>query len=293
MSESIIADFVAQFDSSVATRTEPAKGRVLLSEKRLVLAVNSNDRLTIPLSSVIDVAVGHVPDEIQGFFESTVTLAFELNGKRHKAVVEAEDSTIQKFATVLFKAILNGTRMSVKHPARVGGRVTDESFVPCRLFLRPGSVRFKTNDELVEIELATVTKFSRSNRAINGNNSQPVLELQHMPSGEAMVTMAAMNTPREMTILGRYLRLEYTELMNELKDVEITADEKEILTAIYSGGGQEGVSLAGIVDMDPSNVTMVLNRLEEKELVIDTASGTRLTPKGQIVVNRHLEEVNV
>lgn len=292
MSESIIADFVAQFDSSVATRAEPAKGRVLLSQKRLVLAVNSNDRLTIPLSSVIDVAVGHVPDEIQGFFESTVSLAFELKGQRHKAVVEAENSTIQKFATVLFKAVLNGTRMSVKHPARVGGRVTDETFVPCRLFLRPQSVRFKTDEETVELELATVTKFTRGNRDINGS-SQPVLELQHMPSGEAMVTMAAMDTPRKMTILGRYLRLEYTELMNELKDVEITADEKEILTAIYSGGGQEGVSLAGIVDIDPSNVTMVLNRLEEKELVVDTASGTRLTPKGQIVVNRYLEEVNV
>lgn len=292
MSESIIADFVAQFDSSVATRAEPAKGRVLLSSKRLVLAVNSNDRLTIPLRSIADVAVGHVPDEIQGFFESTVSVAFELNGRRHKAVVEAADSTIQKFATVLFKAILNGTKMSVKHPARVGGRVTDESFVDCQLFLRPQSVRFKTAAELVEIELATVTKFSRSNREINGGE-QPVLELQHMPSGEAMVTMAAMNTPRKMTILGRYLRLEYTELMNELKDVEISADEKEILTAIYSGGGQEGVSLAGIVDLDPSNVTMVLNRLEEKELVVDTASGTKLTPKGQIVVNRHLEEVNV
>jgi len=222
-----------------------------------------------------------------------VTLAFEMKGRRHKAVVEADDSTIQKFATVLFKAILNATRMSIKHPARVGGRVTDESFTPCRLFLRPQSVRFKTRDETVEIELATVTEFSRTNREINGDNSQPVLELQHMPAGEAMMTMAAMNTPREMTILGRYLRLEYTELMNELKDVEITADEKEILTAIYSGGGQEGVSLVGIVDIDPSNVTVVLNRLEEKDLVIDTASGTRLTSKGQIVVNRHLEEVNV
>lgn len=292
MSESIIADFVAQFDSSVATRAEPTKGRVLLSEKRLVLAVNSNDRLTIPLRSISDVAVGHVPDEIQGFFESTVSVAFDVQGRRHKAVVEAEDSTIQKFATVLFKAVLNGTRMSVKHPARIGGRVTDESFTPCQLFLRPGSVRFKTDSELVEIELATVTKFSQSNREINGGE-QPVLELQHMPTGEAMVTMAAMDTPRKMTILGRYLRLEYTELMNELKDVEIGSDEKEILTAIYSGGGQEGVSLAGIVDIDPSNVTMVLNRLEKKELVVDTASGTRLTPKGQIVVNRHLEEVNV
>lgn len=292
MSESVIADFVAQFDSSVATRSEPTKGRVLLSEKRLVLAVNNNDRLTIPLTKMLDVAVGHVPDEIQGFFESTVTVAFELQGRRHKAVVEADNDTIQKFATVLFKAILNGTRTTIKHPARVGGRVTSESFVPARLYLRSRSVRFKKDDEIVEIELPRVTKFSRANRDINGQ-SQPVLEFQHMPSGEAMVTMAALNSRRKMTILGRYLRLEYTELMNELKDIEITGDEKEILTAIYSGGGQEGVSLAGIVDIDPSNVTMILNRLEEKELVVDTPSGTQLTPKGQIVVNRHLEEVNV
>lgn len=292
MSESVIADFVAEFDSSVATRSEPTKGRVLLSEKRLVLAVNSNDRLTIPLADIIDVAVGHVPDEIQGFFESTVTVAFELNERGHKAVIEAADDTIQKFSRVLFKAILNGTETTIKHPARVGGRVTDSTFVPARLFLRPRSVRFKKDDETIEIALPTVTKFSRATREINGQ-TRPVLEFQHMPAGEAMVTMAAINSNRKMSILGRYLRLEYTELMNELKDIEISDDETELLTAIYSGGGQEGVSLAGIVDTDPSNVTMILNRLEEKDLIIDSASGTRLTPKGQIVVNRHMEDVNV
>ncbi len=291
MSESVIADFVAQFDSSVATRAEPTQGRVLLSQKRLVLAVNSTDRLTIPLSKIVDIAVGHVPDDIQGFFESTVTIAFELKGKQHKAVIEADDSTIEKFSTVLFKAVLNGTKIRVKHPARIGGRVTDESFVPARLYLRPRTVQFR-GDDTVEITLATVTEFSRTMREINGRE-QPVIEFQHMPAGEAMVTMVALNSRRMMIILGRYLRIEYTELINELKNVEISEDEKEILTAVYSGGGQEGVSLAGIVDTDPSNVTMILNRLDEKELVVDSASGTRLTPKGQIVVNRYLEDVNV
>jgi len=292
MSESVIADFVAQFDSSVATRSEPAQGRVLLSQKRLVLAVNSNDRLTIPLSKIFDIAVGHVPDDIQGFFESTVTIAFELKGRQHKAVIEADDSTIEKFSTVLFKAVLNGTKITIKHPARVGGRVTDESFVPARLYLRPKTVQFRGRGEPIEITLATVTQFSHATREIAGK-SHPVIEFQHMPSGEAMVTMVALNTRRMMSILGRYLRIEYTELINELKDINISADEKEILTAVYSGGGQEGVSLSGIVDMDPSNVTMILNRLEEKELVVDSASGTRLTPKGQIVVNRYLDDVNV
>jgi len=81
--------------------------------------------------------------------------------------------------------------------------------------------------------------------------------------------------------------------MNELTDIGISADEKEVLTAVYSGGGQEGVSLSQIVDTDPSQVTMLLNQLDEKELIVDSANGTKLTPKGQIVVNKHLEDVNV
>jgi len=292
MSESVIADFVAGFDSSVSTRAEPASGRVLLSEKRLVLAVDEDDRLTIPLSKIVDIAVGHVPDELEGFFESTVTVAFELKGRRHKATIEAEDETVQKFSTVLFKAVLNGTQTRVKHPARVGGRVTTASFVPAKLFLEPKTVRFKGPEETIEIQLTAVTQFTRSQREIDGN-TQPVLEFSHAPAGEAMVTMVAMDSNRKMSILGRYLRLEYTDLMNELKDVQITPDEKEVLTAVYSGGGEEGVSIAEVVDTDPSQVTMLLNQLEGKDLIVDSPSGTKLTPKGQIVVNKHLEDVNV
>jgi helix-turn-helix protein len=232
-----------------------------------------------------------VPSEIQGFFESTVTILFKLDGRGQKAVIEADDETIQKFSRVLFNAVLSGTEITIKHPARVGGRVTDESFVQARLGLKSQSVQFTKATDTVQIELSTVTKFSRVGREINGN-TQPVLELQHMPAGEAMVTIVAINSKRKLSILGRYLRLEYTELMNELKDVEVSDDEKDILTAIYSGGGQEGVSLSQIVDTDPSNVTMILNRLEEKDLIVDAASGTRLTPKGQIVVNRYLDDEN-
>jgi helix-turn-helix protein len=292
MSESVIADFVAQFDSSVSTRAEPASGRVLLSEKRLVLAVNENDRLTVPLSKIVDVAVGHVPDELEGFFESTITVAFELKRRRHKATIEADDETIEKFSTVLFKAILNGTETTIKHPARVGGRVTGAEFVPAKLFLEPRSVRFEGQGGPVEIDLTAVTQFTRSQREIGGT-TRPVLELRHTPEGEAMLTMVAMNSGRKMSILGRYLRLEYTDLMNELKDVEISADEKEVLTAVYSGGGQKGVSLSEIVDTDPSKVTMLLNQLEGKDLIVDSPAGTKLTPKGQIVVNKYLDDINV
>lgn len=291
MSESVIADFVAKFNSESSSRGEPVKGRVVLSQKRLVLAANDDNKVTIPLSSVFDIAVGHVPPDLGEFFDSTITVAFERNDNRYVAAVEAGDGKIDKFSTVLFKAILNGTEMTVKHPARLGGRVTDAEFAPAKLFLQPKSVRFKTAGEQIDIGLSTVTEFDRSDRQISGRK-RPVLEVRHMQDDQSAMTLAATDSPRKLSILGRYLRLEYSELMNELRDIEITDDEKEILVALYSGAGQQGISLAKIVDKEASKVTMLLNRLEENGLVADSEAGTTLTPKGQVVVSNHLEDVN-
>ncbi|MEA5385818.1 CheF family chemotaxis protein [Haloarculaceae archaeon H-GB2-1] len=121
MSESVIADFVAKFNSEATSQVDPVKGRILLSQKRLVLAASArDDKLTIPLSKIFDIAVGHVPPDLGDFFNSTVTIAFDHKDRRIVAAVEASDEKIQKFSTVLFKAILNGTEMTIKHPARMG-----------------------------------------------------------------------------------------------------------------------------------------------------------------------------
>ncbi|WP_267163777.1 CheF family chemotaxis protein [Halovenus salina] len=291
MSESVIADFVATFDSNVLRTTEPVKGRILLSEKRLVLAVGDNDKLTVPLTSIFDVAVGQVPEELDGFFHATVTIAFQKNDKRFVAAIEDDDDKIEKFSNVLFKALLNGTDMTVKHPARVGGRVTDAEFEAAKLFLKPKQVEFSNEEKTVAIRLAAVTEFDQTKRRIGGTK-RPVLDVKHMPRGDAMLTQATTDSARKMAILGRYLRLEYSDLMAELKDLTLSDDQKELLVAIYSGAGNEGMSLPQIIGKDPTEVTMILNDLEDDELVVDASDGTKLTPKGQVLVNRHLEDIN-
>jgi helix-turn-helix protein len=292
MSESVIADFVATFDSTRLRGPEPVTGRVLLSEKRLVLAAGDDDKLTIPLSSIVDVAVGHVPAELSGFFESTVTVAFERGGEQNVAAVEADDDMIAKFSTVLFKILLNGTEMTIKHPARVGGRVTDAEFVPANLALKPQQVVFTTSDDRVTISLSMVTGFGRAMRTVLGND-RSVLQIRHMPTGRSMLTMVGAQSSRKMSILGRYLRLEYSELVNQIEDIEITDEEKKVLVAIYSGAGGEDSTLSRIVGKEPSKLTMMLNRLRDDDLVVDTERGTKLTPMGQVVVNSHLEDINV
>jgi helix-turn-helix protein len=291
MSESVIADFVATFNAENTARGEPARGRVLLSQKRLVLAANDAGRTTIPLSAVFDIAVGHVPPDLGNFFDSTVTIAFRRDDSRYVAAVEADEEKIDKFSTVLFKAILNGTEMTIKHPARVGGRVTESEFIPAKLTLKPRRVRFERSGGSLDIPLSTVTGFGRSQREVAGAK-RPVVEVRHMDEGRSTMTMAAADSGRELSILGRYLRLEYSELIADLEEIEISRDETELLVALYSGAGTEGVSLPGIVGKNPQEVTMLLNRLQTEELVVDTPEGTRLTPKGRVVVNNHLEDVN-
>jgi len=250
MSESAIADFVAKFDSDMLKSSKPVKGRILLSQKRLVLAVRNGDKLTIPLSSIFDVAVGQVPDELDGFFESTVTIAFEKKGRQFVAAIEDENEKIQKFSTVLFKALLNGTDMTVKHPARVGGRVTDEEFEAAKLYLKPKQVEFNGPDGKIAIRLSAVTEFDHTQRQIAGQ-TRPVLDVHHMPTGEALLTQVTTDSSRKMSILGRYLRLEYSELMADLKDTDLSDDEKELIVAVYSGAGGEGMSLAEVLSKVP------------------------------------------
>jgi len=290
MSESVIADFVATFNSERSARTDPVKGRVLLSQKRLVLAADES-KTTIPLSAIFDVAVGHVPPDLGDFFDSTVTVAFEKGDDRFVAVVEADDETIEKFSTVLFKALLNGTDSTVQHPAEIGGRVTDAEYVPAKLFLEPQGVRFKRQGDSFTVTLAQVTKFERSRREIAGSD-RAVLAVRHMPDGQAITTVAAIPSARKLSLLGRYLRLEYSDLMGELKDTDLSDPEIELLVAVYSTGDMDGIPLANVLDREASEVTMLVTDLAEKDLLTTGDAGPTLTPKGRVVVNRHLEDVN-
>src|SRR6056297_3970378 len=141
MSEKVIADFVARFSLDTFDSPEPVKGRIVLSQKRLVLAT-TDSKTTVPLTDIFDINVGHVPGDLESFFQDTITIAYRDGDSRRVAVVEAGTEEVSRFKTVLFKAELNGSRAQVKHPARVGGRVTGSSFQSAKLKIGPGEVRF-------------------------------------------------------------------------------------------------------------------------------------------------------
>ncbi len=76
MEESVVADFTGRLYAPGVDDADPVRGRVLLSQRRLVLAT-ADSRTTIPLSTVFDVVVGTVPGDLRSFFSDSVTLAYD------------------------------------------------------------------------------------------------------------------------------------------------------------------------------------------------------------------------
>jgi helix-turn-helix protein len=259
----VIADFVGKFNTSTIGRAQPVNGRILLSEKRLVLAADGS-KTTIPISRIFDVAVGIVPPELGEFFDSTVTIAFNTGDAGHVAAVASDDDKIKRFSNVLFKVLLNGTTVTVQHPAIIGGRVTGTDFDQVTIQVEPDAVRFTGPDRQFTIELSAITDFGIEEHEIGGRTGE-VLTVRHLKDGRSLETVMAVEDARRMGILSRFLRLEYGDVVADVDEVEISEEEAELMVALYAGG--EASSLPDVLGMDEGRVETLLADLERADLV--------------------------
>lgn len=287
---SVLTDFTARFDVESDEVDGPAQGRVVLGKDQLVLAASDDEKLTVPLSSVIDITPESVPQVFDPLPGTPVTIAFRQAGDHRIALVAGNEAAIEKFTTVLFKAVLNGTHTTIKHPAKLGGRVLDTAFRGGILGIESDTVRIETEDGPVTIALDVVTDFSRETRPVDGQD-RPVLVVDHMHNGEAMTTVAATESSRTLSILGRFLRREYEKHMTALEELSLSETETEVLTTVYSTGDR-GISLSKVLNVEPEQVKRLLHALHDKGLIEAGDNAPILTSKGQVVVNHYLERVN-
>ena len=288
MSEAVVADFPGRFHTEETEAREPVKGRILLSEKQLVLATeDTNTRIS--LSAVVDTNVGSPPQAFKQFFNDTVTIAYKKDGKRRAAIIEANGDNVEKFKTVFFKVIIGGQTVIVKHPAKRGGRITDASDRKMKLGLKRGQLDLKGNDETVTIDLGGVIDFGREQRDIGGK-SRPTLSVDHSDAGTTLTTLITLPNGRKLNLLGRYVRLEYSDIMEDLEEIDVGEEEVETLVSLYSAGGS--AELGMLVTGDINETKAIVDKLRDKELVEDGDDGLTLTPKGQVIVNQKIESVN-
>lgn len=271
MTESVIADFVGTYSLGSADESEPTKGRILMSPRQMVLATES-ERALIPLSQIFDVRVGHVPSSAEEHFDDCVTIAYHRRGRADTAIIGAGETEIDRFTTVLFKATLNGTTAEIA-PAGADSR-------PVSLKVRPGAVVFRGSDRTIRIELSAVVHFNKTDES-NGASNQPVLEVRHVADERTMLTVISGLPSRKMNLLGRFLRLEYSQSMKAVRDLDVTEQELDLLVELRSSGGTSGGD--GSADGAPH-----LSDLTEKGLVRKEDDGVALTSKGKMLLSHRL-----
>lgn len=288
MEESLVADFTGRVHTHDIGGSKPVPGRILLSQRRLVLA-SEDGRTTITLQNVFDVAVGTVPNDLQSFFSDTVTVAYVDGDAKRTAVIEGEPEPMAQFQRILFKALLGGVSVRVRSPAKTGGRVVEGNDRTAAVSLGDGEISFVDCEDPFTIDLSTVSDFERDERTINGT-TRPTLSITHVPESGSITSLVSVPSQRTLSVLGRYIKLEYAEVMDDVRELDLNEEQLEILVSLYSAGGE--ASISSIVTDDATEATLILDTLREDGLVADGEAATTLTPKGRMVVSTYLETVN-
>jgi helix-turn-helix protein len=279
---------LAKFRGTVAAEApgweEPRSGHVVLRREQLVLAADG-EQFPIPLSAVFDVNTGSRPQTFGPVSGVPVTIAYDDGEGKRVAVIGAKAEYIEKFEPAVFKTILTDTWMSVKHPARRGGRVTDAAFQPALLSVSGRGVRFDTDDGAVRVDTAAVVGFGRQEQTVDGTD-QVVLVVRHIADGSAVTTAAAADSTRTLSLLGRYLRRRYDELLAALSELSLSEPELEVLVTIYSTE-EAGVAISDVLDVSSDRLSRILGSLHERSLVERAPDGPALTTMGRVVVNQY------
>lgn len=201
-------------------------GRLLLSNKRLVLASNEGKR-TIPLGKL---------GSIKGRQNASNPLA---NVDSYLSLQVANDVTLiapknhEQFERTLYEAVLDQQVVAIKHPALEGGVVQNTAWEKGRvtLELEDDTVALASaSGDFIEIDIDDVGQVGENEGDVLGDQ-RFFIEVEHTVEGTAVETH--ISGPRQKTnILGELLR---KGEQKNTADVELTDEENEVLMALYSG----------------------------------------------------------
>ncbi|NEU56497.1 CheF family chemotaxis protein [Halorussus sp. MSC15.2] len=230
-------------------------GRVLLSNKRIVLAGNQGKR-SIPLSDVkglkgrydVNQAVASVSDYLSVEFDDNVILI-------------GTNVDIEEFETDLYGALLNQKMILTKHPAVEGGVVQDTNWEKARVKITDGMVNVAiASGTFVGIELDDIGSVERATRTVKGEQ-RTVLEVEHTQGDTSVQTYVSGQTRRCALLESLFQK---GERKNE-GGVELDEVEKEVLMALYSGVSP--FEIPGFLGMEVDEVESIFERLIEVDVL--------------------------
>ncbi|PSP82538.1 chemotaxis protein CheF1 [Halobacteriales archaeon QS_6_64_34] len=249
-------------------------GRILLSNKRLVLATDDGKR-TIPLSKLTSVTVSQMNQplaQVEGYVK--------LQAGRDAWLVSPQDS--ETFEEELYKTLLDQIVVLVKHPALKGGVVTGATWEKARFKIdeeQEDTVNIAiSSGTFVELDIDDVGTVVQKQKEIRGKE-RPLLEVEHTIDGTSVETHIS-GSPRHVSLIDGLVR--QGEQRNAA-NVDLSPEETQVLMALYSGISP--FKIPDFVDMDIDEVEAVYDRLMEADILepVRTRREVQLEARGRSI----------
>ncbi|WP_284006950.1 CheF family chemotaxis protein [Haloarcula pelagica] len=254
-------------------------GRILLSNKRLVLATNEGKR-TIPLSSLTRVTASQMNQSLAQV-DSYVKLR---SGGDVTLVAPKAD---EEFEEILYGALLDQIVVLAKHPAVEGGVVRDIGWEKARVKLDGDCIDLAiTSGTFVELDIDDVGTVEAKDMEIRGSE-RPMLSVEHTVEGTSVETHIS-GGPRHVSLLEGLVR--QGEQRNVADDVELSDEETQVLMALYSGISP--FKIPDFVDMEIDTVEEVYDRLLAADILepVRTRREVQLEARGRSIASEAMSD---
>jgi len=230
-------------------------GRVLLSNRRLVLAGNDGKR-TVPLSKLERLGGRH--DANQSVARVSNYVSFEL-GDRVLLVAAAEH---EPFERNVYRALLDQKTVMAKHPAIEGGVVQDTEWEQARVKIdEDGLNAALAGGAFVKFDLDDISGLDAAKRTVNGGK-KPVIEVSHTDDEGTSIETHLAGTPKRMRFAESWLR---KGEQRSSTNVDLSSRDREVLMALYSGVSP--FEIPSFLGMEVDDVEETFERLVELEVV--------------------------
>ena len=232
-------------------------GRILLSDKRLVLAGNQGKR-TIPVSSIDD--LGDRYDVNQAIARVSTYTAIQYDGNNVLLLTSSKEP--EEIEEAVFRAVLDHKMILSRHPAVEGGVLKDTDWHRAQVKIdhNEESVAIaQTDGTFAEIELDDIGTLSTAEQLVLEEN-RPVIKVEHSTDDGTSVETHLSGTERRCRFLEALFR--EGEERSEVS-VDLSYREEKVLMALHSGVSP--FEIPDFVGMEIDEVEEVYERLIDIE----------------------------
>jgi len=230
------------------------QGRILLSNRRIILASNQGKR-TIPLSKIKGLGGRHDPNQNIAAVSSYLSLKID----NDVMLVSASDH--EEFQQSVYKAMLDQKVAKAKHPAVAGGVVQDTPWEKARMKVEEDAIAAALKSgSFVRLDLDDISGVETDQRTVDGEK-RVVIQVSHV-EGDTSVETHLTGPKRVCMFLQSFLA---EGERRSQTNVDLSEADKEVLMALYSGVSP--FEIPAFIGKDVDKVEEIFERLIELDIV--------------------------